>query len=106
MLNVHELRKIVWRRRSAAQEYDGYIVVLDDGIRLLGREQATGIDAALTIPWRAISQVRIDEDTIVLDVADGVPILLRPFGGEAALGRLARKLAAALEPPRAHARAG
>jgi hypothetical protein len=104
MLNVHELRKALWRRQSASQEYDGYLVVLDAGVRLVGRERATGIDAVLTVPWEAVTGVRIEDETLMLDVADGVPLLVRAFGGELALLTLERRIALAAQPPRDYSR--
>src|SRR4051794_29990959 len=96
MLNVNDLRKVTWRRRSAAQRYDGYLVVTDQFVRLLGREEATGIDASLSIPHSAINSVEAGADgEIVLDVADGMPILVHAAGGELAVAKLARRLVAA-----------
>jgi hypothetical protein len=93
MLNVNDLRRASWRRRSAGQRYDGYVTVTDDVVRLTGREDATGIDASLSIPLGAIRDVwSTGAGDLVLDVADGVPILLRPAGGARALERLERLL--------------
>jgi hypothetical protein len=95
MLTVNELRKVTWRRRSAEQSYVGYVVVTDQFVRLLGREDATGIDASLSIPHSAITGVHDGDDgELVLEVADGIPILLHAAGGAPALVTLARRLVA------------
>jgi hypothetical protein len=92
LLSIHDLRRVSWRRQSATQEYAGYVAITDDGIRLIGREDATGIDATLTIPHAAILAVRVDGAGLALDVADGVVILVRPLAGDlvAVAGRIAR----------------
>jgi hypothetical protein len=96
MLNVNDLRRVTWRRRSAAQSYEGYLVVTDEFVRLIGREEATGIDASLSIPHSAItSAYAADDGDLVLDVADGIPILVHPVGGQLALTTLARRIVAA-----------
>jgi hypothetical protein len=96
MLNVNDVRKVAWRRQSAPQRYEGYAVVTDEVLRLAGREEATGIDASLSIPHAAIRAVRATDDgALVLDVADGIPIVVHPAGGSLALATLARRLSAA-----------
>jgi hypothetical protein len=105
MLAVRDLRKVAWRRRHAHQHYAGYLTLTDELIRLSGRESATGIDVALSIPHEAIGSARIGTDeltgepAVVLEVADGEPILIRPIGtGPLELDVLARKLASTVEP--------
>ena len=105
MLAVRDLRKVAWRRRYAHQHYAGYLTLTDEAIRLSGRESATGIDVALSIPHTAIGSAVIgtdelaDEPAVVLEVADGEPILIRPIGtGPLEIDTLVRRLACALEP--------
>jgi hypothetical protein len=96
MLGVNDLRRVTWRRRYADQSYEGYLVVTDEFVRLLGREAATGIDASLSIPHSAITATyATDDGAFVLDVADGIPIDVHPVGGQLALAALARRVAAA-----------
>jgi hypothetical protein len=106
MMNVRDIRKVAWRRHSAPQNYSGYLAVTEPSLRLVGREQATGIDATLTIPHSAVCGVRmaerIDEYVagapgLVLDVSDGVAIFLRPLGGDLELAPLARRILSALD---------
>jgi len=109
MLGVRDLRRVAWRRLSAPQHYIGYVTITDDVIRLSGREEPTGIDVALSIPCAAVRHTHIGtlpeeqlagESTLVLDVADGVPIVVRPIGiGELQLESLARKLRAVVVTP-------
>ena len=116
MLAVRDLRQVAWRRRHAHQHYAGYLTLTDEAIRLSGRESATGIDVALSIPHRAVDRIRIGtepddclvgEPAIVLELADQAPILLRPIGtGRFDLDALARKLSAAVAPPTLRATAG
>jgi hypothetical protein len=116
MLAVRDLRKVAWRRRHAHQHYTGYLTLTDETIRLSGRESATGIDVALSIPHQAINSVRIGttaddqlagEPAIVLEVADGEPILLQPIdSGRLEISSLARRLASAAKPPTFRAAAG
>jgi hypothetical protein len=116
MLAVRDLRKVAWRRRHAHQHYAGYLTLTDETIRLSGRESATGIDVALSIPHEAIGSARIGttledelegEQAVVLEVADGEPILVRPIGtGKREIQALARRLASAIEPSTYRATAG
>jgi hypothetical protein len=113
MLAVRDLRKVAWRRRYARQHYAGYLALTDETIRLSGRESATGIDVALSIPCGAIGSARIGSDelagepAVVLEVADGEPILIRPIGtGLLEIDTLARRLASAIGPSAARAAAG
>jgi hypothetical protein len=104
MLGVRDTRRVAWRRRHAHSFYVGYITVSDDSLRLAGEEHGTGIDVALTIPYRAVRDIRVGRDSyeevvggqsVVLELADNDPIYLRPVnGGEADLHNFARKLAA------------
>jgi hypothetical protein len=102
MLGVRDTRRVTWRRQHAAQHYVGYVTVTDDTVRLAGREHATGIDASLSIPYDAISKVRlargegeevVGERSVVLELRNDRPIYVRPVGtGPLDLEAFARKL--------------
>jgi hypothetical protein len=87
MLGIRDTRRVAWRRRHASQHYLGYVTVTEDGVRLAGREHATGIDVSLSIPHGAIRKVRVARDsgeevvgerTVVLELRDDEPIYVRP----------------------------
>ena len=102
MLGVRHTRRVAWKRHYALQHYVGYVTVTDDTIRLAGREHATGIDAALTIPYTAITAVRVadaaDEEvvgaaSVVLELRGDDSICVRPVdAGELDLDAFARRL--------------
>jgi hypothetical protein len=78
------------------------VTVSEDAVRLAGREQATGIDVALSIPHSAIRKIRVaklaaeevvGEPSVVLELLDDEPIYLRPVAtGSPDLDGFARKL--------------
>ena len=87
MLGVRDTRRVTWRRQHASQHYLGYVTVTDHGVRLAGREHATGIDVSLSIPHEAIRTVRLARDSgeevvgersVVLELLDDEPIYVRP----------------------------
>jgi hypothetical protein len=101
MLGIRDTRRVAWRRRHAPQHYVGYVTVTDDDVRLAGTEHHTGIDVALSIPYRAIQEVRVGDDadevvgerSVVLELRDDAPILVRPLcTGSLDLDGFARKL--------------
>jgi hypothetical protein len=102
MLGARDTRQVAWKRRYAQQHYLGYVTVSESGIRLAGHEQASGIDAALTIPHGAIRKVRVGRDTgedvvgersVVLELTDNEPIYVRPVcAGKIDLEGFARRL--------------
>jgi hypothetical protein len=102
MLGVHDTRRVAWRRQHAQRHYVGYVTVTDDTVRLAGREQATGIDVALSIPHTAVRRVRVakngseevvGERSVVLELSDDEPIYVRPLDtGSLDLDSFARKL--------------
>ncbi len=105
MLGVRDARRVAWRRQHAQRHYVGYVTVTEANIRLAGREQATGIDVALTIPHTAIREVRVGTKetemvdgslTVILELRDEEPIYVRPVGdgGPLDLDGFARKLRA------------
>lgn len=104
MLGQRETRRVAWKRRYAHRHYVGYVSVGDAGVRLAGLEEGTGIDAALTIPYGAIREIRVGRDrgeevvgeqSVVLDLTDDDPIYVRPVAtGRLDLQTFARKLSA------------
>ena len=102
MLGVRHTRRVTWKRLHARQHYVGYVTVADDSIRLAGREHTTGIEAALTIPYSAITEVRIADKaseeivgtrSVVLELHEDEPICVRPLErGELDLDAFARRL--------------
>ena len=89
MLGVRDTRRVAWRRQYAQRHYVGYATVTESSVRLVGREQATGIDVALSIPHTAIAAVRVGDgstelvdggQTVVLELRDEEPIYVRPLG--------------------------
>ena len=104
MLGVHDARRVAWRRQHAQRHYVGYVTVTEDTVRLAGREQATGIDVALSIPHTAIRKIRVarnareevvGERSVVLELCDDEPIFVRPLDtGSLDLDGFARKLRA------------
>jgi hypothetical protein len=102
MLGVRDTRRVTWRRQHASQHYVGYVTVTDGGVRLAGREHATGIDVSLSIPYDAIRSVRVGrvpseeivgERSVVLELRDDQPIYVRPVTtGPLDLDGFARKL--------------
>jgi hypothetical protein len=59
------------------------------GLRLAGRDPATGIELALSIPAEEISTIRVSsswservagEECVILELADTIPILVRELG--------------------------
>ena len=107
MLGIRDVRRVAWRRLHAPQHYLGYLTITDDMIGLSGREEPTGIGVSLSIPCEAVTRMHAGtlpeeqlagESTVVLEVADGVPIVVRPVGtDDLGLEALARKLRSAIE---------
>ncbi len=102
MLGVLDTRRVAWRRQYAQRHYVGYATVTESAVRLVGREEATGIDVSLSIPHTAIEAVRVGSDgtemvdgesAVVLELRDEEPIYVRPLGeGPLDLDGFARKL--------------
>jgi len=100
--------RIAWRRRSLRQQYVGRLLVLPDRLRFVGRDSASGIDVALSIPFAEIGAVRsseradervLGEAGVVVELAGSEPIFLRELGSPRGSRRLARRLAAVVVPP-------
>jgi hypothetical protein len=97
--------RIAWRRRSAQHQYVGRLQALSDRLRLVGREPESGIDVALSIPFREIETIRASgraaervfgEPGIVVELVESEPIFLRELGSPRAPGLLARELVRAV----------
>jgi hypothetical protein len=105
MLGIRDTRRVAWRRQHAPQHYVGYVTVTETSVRLAGTEHHTGIDVALTIPYTAISRVRVGrtdgeevvgERSVVLELEEDAPILVRPLcAGPLDLDGFARRLSPA-----------
>jgi hypothetical protein len=111
---IPTVKRVVWRdEQNPRRSYLGYMAFLDDAFRLAGREEQSGIDAALTVPHAAVCEIRtcacvpVEPDArteIMLDLLGGAPIVLRPLGGsEVQTEALARRLRTAIRPPRSPA---
>jgi hypothetical protein len=100
---------VAWRRLGARCHYAGTLDAEDGRLMLRGREPSTGLEVTLGIPEYAVRSVRTarsDEEEVVgvrglvLDLADAIPLLLRPLGvGPLHDDELARVLATALHRP-------
>jgi hypothetical protein len=105
MLGIRDTRRVAWRRQHALRHYVGYVTVTEDGVRLAGHEDATGIDIALSIPYDAIRKVRVaraageevvGEPSVVLELHEDEPIFVRPLSAVASdLDGFARRLRSA-----------
>ena len=104
--------RIAWRRKGVRHHYVGTLAARGDGIVLAGREPATGIEVVLTIPFAEVEDVHLSsgeqeslvgEASVVVELADSPPILLREIGAGRLLPRaLAAKLARLATGDRAH----
>ena len=98
MFAIRELRKVAWRGPRARDEYVGYLALTDEAVRLSGRDEASGVEVALSIPHEALRRIRSSEERIVLELVDG-EIVVEPVGSQAEVERFVRRLVAAIEPP-------
>ena len=107
MLAVRELRKVAWRGARVREGHVGYLALIDEAVRLSGRDESTGVDVALSIPHAALHGVRVSEGAVVLELAEGEPIVVMPVDDTAAeVDRLAHRLASAVEQADRGASAG
>ena len=104
VLAIRELRKVAWRGPRACERYLGYLALTDEAVRLSGRDEATRVDVALSIPHEALRSVRACEGTVVLELVDGEIVVEPVDGSTAEVERLAHRLTAAVEPPTARRR--
>jgi len=83
------VNRVIWRRRGVSRHYIGSLYASPLGIRLTGRDPATGIAVTLSIPSGEVERVRVgetpDEEVagepgVVVELAESAPILLREIG--------------------------
>ena len=101
--------RIAWRRRNVPHHYVGTLTSSEKGIRLAGRDPATGIEVALSIPFEEVERVRtsadpqdrlIGEGAVVVDLAGSQSVLLREIGGALRPAELAERLEGLRAPTR------
>lgn len=95
--------KIAWRRRGVRRHYVGTLRASEGGIRLTGRDPASGVEVALSIPLAELERVHVSgpgdellagERCVVLELAESEAIFLREVGvGPLHVHVLARRLA-------------
>jgi hypothetical protein len=98
------VNRIAWRRRGRRRDYVGTLAAGESSIRLTGRDRAGGADVVLTIPLAEVEGAHVSrtqdealegERTVVLELAESDPILMRELGaGPLHVHALARRLAA------------
>jgi hypothetical protein len=108
--------RIAWRRHGVRRHFVGTLHTDDDGIRLTGRDPASGLDVALSIPLAEIDHVRVSETgdellagepCVVLELAGSDAIFVREVGvGPLHVHLLARRLAALIPAPHLLAQGG
>ena len=96
------VEQIAWRRRGGRSDFVGSLRAEDDGIRLTGRDPASGLDVALSIPQSEVEHVHVvganGDPFVVVEFARAEPILVRRIGpGSVQSQALARKLRALLK---------
>jgi hypothetical protein len=99
--------RVAWRRRHTPHHYVGTLAMTDAGLRLDGREPATGIELSLSIPFSEIEEIEASkgsadllagEPTVVLQLAASEPVLVREVGQRSQqASELARQLGRLLE---------
>ena len=98
------VERITWCRHGVHTHFVGLLRADSEGIRLAGRDPASGIDLALSIPLAEIERVRVSasrdellagEPCVVLELVESEPILLRQVDvGPLRTHVLARRLGA------------
>jgi hypothetical protein len=101
--------QVAWRRSGARCHYAGQLSLDEGALVLTGREPSTGVEVVLRIPDYAVRAARAalnDQEAVVgvggyvLELADAVPLLIRPVGvGPLLDGELAEALAGCLHRP-------
>ena len=83
------VEKIAWRRNGVRGQFVGRLRAGDEGIRLTGRDPASGVQLALSIPPDEVERVRVSstgdellagEPCVVLELAGSRAIFLREMG--------------------------
>lgn len=81
--------RVAWRRHDALHHYVGTLHASEGGLRLTGRDQMTGIELSLTIPFTEIEGIRVTgagdkrlagDRCVILELASTTPILVREIG--------------------------
>jgi hypothetical protein len=108
--------KVAWCRYGVHTYFVGALRAGDEGIRLTGRDPASGIDLALSIPLAEVERVRVSsfrhelvagEPCVVLELADSESIFIRQVGvGPLQAHVLARRLGALTQAPSLLAQGG
>jgi hypothetical protein len=106
--------RVAWRRRSTPTHYVGTLLDVENGIRLVGREPATGIELALSVPYDLIGGVRVSDEAsdevvgepaVVIDITGADALLVRELGPVTRqTAELARRLKGLVSPVGSHAR--
>jgi hypothetical protein len=101
-MNEAVAARVAWRRRHTLHHYVGTLAATEAGLRLDGREPATGIELSLSIPFSEIEEVStsdqsadllVGEPAVVLRLAGSEPLLVREVGpGPERAPELAKKL--------------
>jgi hypothetical protein len=96
--------RIAWCRHGVRRHFVGTLRADREGIRLTGRDPASGVDVALSIPLIEVERVRVSETDdeclagercVVLELAGSDSIFLREVGvGPLHVHLLARRLGA------------
>jgi hypothetical protein len=83
------VKNIAWRRKGVRGHFAGTLSAGYGGIRLIGRDPASGVDVALSIPTDVVTRVGVSstgdellvgEQCVVLDLAGSEAILVRELG--------------------------
>jgi hypothetical protein len=97
------VKKVAWHRNGVPRNFVGSLRAGDEGIRLSGRDPASGVAVALSIPPDEVGRVRVSasgeevagEPCVVLELAESEAIFLREVGvGPNQVTLLARRLGA------------
>ena len=103
-MTEQRLDRIAWRRRGRRRQYVGALAAGEAGIRLTGRDTASGLEVSLAIPLEEIEGAHVSRTraeslggkrAVVIELADSDPILVREVdAGSWHVHALARRLAA------------
>jgi len=109
-------QRITWRRSCVRRPYVGTLSASADGIVLTGRDSVSGFEIMLSIPLDEVEEVHVSrsadeqlggERSVVLQLAESDPILLRELGiGSSRIHALVRRLGALTGAPALTAQGG
>ncbi len=115
-MNDLTAQRITWRRSCVRRPYVGTLSASTDGIVLTGRDSVSGFDVMLSIPLDEVEEVHVSrsadeqlggERSVVLQLAESDPILLRELGiGSSRIHALVRRLGALTGAPALTAQGG